>query len=100
VRFINPDEAPENSRLVQGYGKGWLMFLGILPDYRNNYDIANAVSTFGKFHSWTSNDPIKCRALVYVSFPSPALVPRDIVFDKYNSVGGVRKCLGLHHYIS
>jgi hypothetical protein len=76
------------------------MFLGIPPDHHNNYDIANAVSTFGKFHSWTSKDPIKCHALVYASFPSPALVPRDIVFDKYNSVGGVRKSLGLHHYIS
>jgi hypothetical protein len=99
VRFINPDEAPENSRSVQGYRKGWLMFLGIPPDYRNDYDIANAVSTFGKFHSWTSNDPIKCSALVYASFPSPALVPRDIVFGKYSSIGGVRKSWTVALYI-
>jgi hypothetical protein len=91
VRFINHDEAPENVRSVQGFRRGWLMFLGIPPDYRNDYDIANVVSTFGKFHSWTSQDPIKCRALVFASFPSPALVPRDVVFGKYASVGGVQK---------
>jgi hypothetical protein len=28
---------------------------------------------------------------VYASFPSPALVPRDVVFGKYATVGGVRK---------
>jgi hypothetical protein len=66
------------------------MFLGIPPAYRNDYDIANAVSTFGKFHYWIENDPFKCRALVYASFPSPALVPRDVVFGKYATVGGVR----------
>jgi hypothetical protein len=87
VRFIRPDEAQENHRAVQGFRKGWLMFLGIPPDYRNDYDITNAVSTFGKFHSWNSEDPIECRALVYASFPSPTLVPRDVVFGKYATVG-------------
>jgi hypothetical protein len=28
--------------------------------------------------------------LVYSSFPSPAFVPRDLVFGKYATVGGVR----------
>jgi hypothetical protein len=91
VRFINPDNALEYVRSVQGFRKGWLMFLGIPLDYRNDYDIANAVSTFGKFHHWTSNGPIKCHTLVYASFPSPTLVPRDVVFSQYASVGGVRK---------
>jgi hypothetical protein len=50
VRFINPDAAPENFRSIQGFRTGWLMFLGIPPAYRNDYDIANAISTFGKFH--------------------------------------------------
>jgi hypothetical protein len=90
VRFINPDAAPENFRSVQGFRTGWLMFLGIPPAYHNDYDIANAVSTFGKFHYWIDNDPFKCRALVYASFPSPTLVPRDVVFGKYATVGGVR----------
>jgi hypothetical protein len=67
------------------------MFLGMHPDYRNNLDIANAVSTFGQFHSWNHNDPIKERALVYASFPSPQLVPRDVVFGKFGTVGGVRE---------
>jgi hypothetical protein len=61
VRFINVNEAPENVRAVQGYRTGWLMFLGIPPDYRNDYDIANVVSTFEKFLTWTSTDPYKCR---------------------------------------
>jgi hypothetical protein len=91
VRFVNVDECEENHRVVQGFRTGWLMFLGIPPDYRNDYDITNAVPTFGKFHYWSSDDPIKSRALVYASFPSPALVPRDVVFGKFASVGGVRK---------
>jgi hypothetical protein len=90
VRFLNHDELPDNTRVVHGFRRGWLMFLGIPPDYHNDYDIANVVSTFGKFHHWTSTDPFKCRALVYASFPSPAFVPRDVVFGKYASVGGVR----------
>jgi hypothetical protein len=49
------------------------------------------VSTFGQFHTWNSNDPIKERALVYASFPSPQLVPRDVVFGKFGTVGGVRE---------
>jgi hypothetical protein len=91
--------APENFRSVQGFRTGWLMFLGIPPAYRNDYDIANAVSTFGKFHYWTSNDPFKCRALVYASFPSPTLVPRDVVFGKYASVGGFMKSWAVALYI-
>jgi hypothetical protein len=67
------------------------MFLGIPPDYRNDLDIANAISTFGQFHFWNHNDPIKDRVLVYASFPSPQLVPRDVVFCKYASVGGIKE---------
>jgi hypothetical protein len=67
------------------------MFLGISPDYRNSEDIANAVSTFGKYHYWNSEDPILDRALVYASFSSPQLVPRDVVFGKFASVGGVKE---------
>jgi hypothetical protein len=99
VRFINPDAAPENVRSVQGFRTGWLMFLGIPLAYHNDYDIANVVSMFGKFHYWTTNDPFKCRALVYASFPSPALVPRDGVFGQYASVGGIRKSWTVALYI-
>ncbi|KAM0880257.1 hypothetical protein ACQ4PT_033714 [Festuca glaucescens] len=60
-------------------------------DYRNDLDIANAVSTFGKFHSWNREDPIKERVLVYSYFPSPALVPRDVAFGKFATVGGVKE---------
>jgi hypothetical protein len=67
------------------------MILGIPPDYRNDVHIANAISSFGKFHFWNRVDPIKCRALVYASFPSPAHVPRDVVFGKFANVGGVRE---------
>jgi hypothetical protein len=49
------------------------------------------VSTFGKFHFWNRDDPIKERILVYASFSSPALVPRDVVFGKFSTVGGVKE---------
>ncbi|KAM0857114.1 hypothetical protein ACQ4PT_048681 [Festuca glaucescens] len=60
-------------------------------DYRNDLDIANAVATFGQYHAWNSNDPVKDRVLVYASFTSPQLVPRDVVFGKYSTVGGVKE---------
>ncbi|KAM0884997.1 hypothetical protein ACQ4PT_030635 [Festuca glaucescens] len=91
VRFIRADDAPQNHRAALGYRKGWLMFLGTPPDYRNDFDISSAVSTFGKFHYWNRDDPIKERILVYASFNSPALVPRDVVFGKFSSVGGVKE---------
>jgi hypothetical protein len=49
VRFIMADEA-RNHRAAFGYRKGWLMFLGVPLEYHNSFDIANAVSTFGKYH--------------------------------------------------
>jgi hypothetical protein len=90
VSFIHANDAI-NHRATQGFRNGWLMILGIPPDYRNNLDIANAISTLGKFHTWNSVDPIKCRALVYALFPSPAHVPRDVVFGKFATVGGVKE---------
>ncbi|KAM0889518.1 hypothetical protein ACQ4PT_027648 [Festuca glaucescens] len=89
VRFIPVDHAV-NHRAEQGFRKGWLMFVGMNPDYRNDLDIANAVSTFGKFHYWNHTDPILERVLVYDAFPSPSLVPRDVVFGRFASVGGVK----------
>jgi hypothetical protein len=70
VRFIRADDAEQNHRASQGFRTGWLMMLGIHPDYCSDLDIANAVSIFGKFHSWNREDPIKERVLVYASFPS------------------------------
>jgi hypothetical protein len=67
------------------------MFLGIPPDYRNDLDIANAVSTFGQYQFWNNEDPIKDRVLVYANFPSPQLVPRDVVFGRFASVGGAKE---------
>jgi hypothetical protein len=66
------------------------MFMGIPPDYRNDFDIANAVSTFGKFHYWNQHDPLLERTLVYASFPSPQLVSCDVVFGRFSTVGGAR----------
>ena len=47
--------------------------------------------TFGKYHHWHRDDPLKARTLVYASFPSPQLVPRDVVFGEYAVVGGARQ---------
>jgi hypothetical protein len=90
VSFTHANDAI-NHRATQEFCNGWLMILGILPNYRNDLDITNAVSTFGKFHTWNRVDLIKCRALVYASFPSPAHVPRDVVFGKFATVGGVKE---------
>ncbi|KAM0857545.1 hypothetical protein ACQ4PT_048398 [Festuca glaucescens] len=90
VRFVNHDDR-DNHRAVQGYRRGWLMFLGVHLDYRNEYDIANAVATFGKYHYWHHDDEVLERTLVYASFPSPALVPRDVIFGRYGDQGPVRE---------
>ncbi|KAK1662872.1 hypothetical protein QYE76_051031 [Lolium multiflorum] len=90
LRFLHVDET-QNHRAILGCRRGWLMFLGVNPDYRNDLDIANVVATFGQFHYWNSNDPVKDRVLVYATFTSPQLVPRDVVFGKYASVGGIKE---------
>jgi hypothetical protein len=59
------------------------MFVGMHLDYRNNLDIANAVSTFGKFLYWNHIYPILERVLVYVVFSSPTRVPLDVVFGRF-----------------
>ena len=66
------------------------MLLGVSFDYRNKTDIANAVSSFGKFHHWHHLDGALDRTLVFVTFNSPQLVPRDVVFGEYSSLGAVR----------
>jgi hypothetical protein len=91
LRFVHVGEAPQNHRAALGFLRGWLMFLGVHPDYRNDFDIAQAVATFGQYHTWNSNDPVKDRVLVYASFPSPQLVPRDVVFGKFATVGGAKE---------
>ena len=67
------------------------MLLGVPLDYRNQFDLSNAVGTFGKFLHWHQEDPIKARARIYAAFPSPQLVPQDIVFGDYGHIGGVRQ---------
>jgi hypothetical protein len=90
VRFVNHDDR-DNHRAVQGFRSGWLMFLAIPLDFRNEYDISNAIATFGRFHHWHQDENMVERTLVYASFPSPALVPRDVVFGDYATIGGVRE---------
>jgi hypothetical protein len=56
------------------------MFIGVPLDFRNDGCIREAVNTFGDFQYWFSRDPMKCRILVYVTYSSIQLVPRDVVF--------------------
>jgi hypothetical protein len=49
VRFVHVNDAI-NHRATQGFRTDWLMILGIPPDYHNDVHIANAISSFGKFH--------------------------------------------------
>jgi hypothetical protein len=63
------------------------MILVVPLDFRNDYDTAGAVAPFAKFHHWHQDDEVLERTLVYVTFTSPALVPRDIVFGNYANLG-------------
>jgi hypothetical protein len=90
VRFVKHDESG-NHRGVQGFRRGWLMFLGIHQDFRNDFDISNAVASFGKYIDWHRHDRLKLRMLFYATFPSPQKVPRDVVFGDYATVGGSRQ---------
>jgi hypothetical protein len=67
------------------------MLLSVPLDYRNDYDLANAISSFGKLLHWHQDDALLERTICYVAFQSEAKVPRDIVFTKYASVGGVKE---------
>jgi hypothetical protein len=98
VNFVNHDDR-DNHRAVQGFRTGWLMFLGVPFDFRNDYDIANAVASFGKFHHWHKDDEILERTLVYASFPSPALVPRDVVFGNFAIPGGIKESWTAARYV-
>ena len=88
VRFINHDDG-EGYRALQGHRTGWLMFLGVPLDYRNEEILSEVVGTFGQFHYWNHEDDRLVRSLVYASFPDNLLVPRDVVFRKFANVGGV-----------
>jgi hypothetical protein len=51
----------------------------------------HAVATFGKSHHWHRTIGALDQSLVYALFPSPTLVPHDVVFSNYNSLGAVRE---------
>jgi hypothetical protein len=90
VRFVHHNDRP-NHIATLGFRSGWIMILGVLLDYCNDYDISNVVAAFGKFHHWHQDDAVEERTLVFVSYPSTALVPRDIVFGNYANLGGARE---------
>lgn len=64
--------------------------LGVPLDYIFAQYIADAVSTFGRFHHWHQDDPMCVRTLANVSFLAPSLVPRDVVYREYTDFGGAR----------
>ncbi|KAM0832307.1 hypothetical protein ACQ4PT_064990 [Festuca glaucescens] len=65
----------------------------------NDYDLSNAISTFGKLLHWHQDDVLLERTICYVAFPSEAKVPRDVVFSKFASVGGVKESWSAVCYI-
>jgi hypothetical protein len=66
------------------------MLLGVPLDYRNEYDLEKAVASFGKLHHSHHKDKILDTTLVFTSFNSPALVPRNVVFGNYTNLGGFK----------
>ena len=91
VRFVNHDDRFQIHRSTQGFRRGWLMLLGVPLDYRNEQDIAGAIFAIGRYHHWHQQDGMLERTLVYASFPSTQLVPRDVVFGNYSNLGDVRE---------
>jgi hypothetical protein len=79
LRFIKHDEGI-GFRSHHGSRKGWLMFIGIPLNFHNTHCIREAVNTFGEFHYWYHTDAELTRTMVYATFPSLVLVPRDVVF--------------------
>lgn len=57
------------------------------------------MGTFGKFHSWDSEDPYLVRTLVEASFPDTPLVPRDVVFGDYAEWGGAQVSWTAVYYV-
>jgi hypothetical protein len=57
------------------------MLLGNPLDYRTTFDLSSTVATFGTFHHWHRDDVVLDRALVFASYPSAQLVPRDVVIS-------------------
>ncbi|KAM0861167.1 hypothetical protein ACQ4PT_046089 [Festuca glaucescens] len=92
LRFIKHNEG-QGFRTQHGARTGWLMFIGTPMDFRNTETIAEAINTFGEFHYWQHKDIQKYRILVYATFPSPAQVPRDVVFRQPK----VARFSGLRH---
>jgi hypothetical protein len=92
LHFVKHDEGV-GFKSHHGARTGWLMFIGIPLDFHNTACIRDAMNTFGEFHYWQHRDVQKCRALVYATFPSPALVPRDVVFRQPN----VGRFCGIRH---
>ena len=86
---MNHDDRHELHKSDQGSRNGWLMFLGIPLDYRNDHDIRNAVSTFGRYHYWHHIDDALDRTMVWATFKSPALVPHDVVFQRFSDLGSM-----------
>ena len=89
IRFVPHDEGV-NYRATQGFHHGWIMMLGVPLDYRRTQYIADVVSTFGRFHHWHQDDPMRSRTLDYVLFLAPSLVPRDVVYREDTDFGGAR----------
>lgn len=58
---------------------GWVLILGIPPDYRNELHIKKVVNTFGKVIRWHNEDRVLGRVLVKCMYTEPEAVPRRII---------------------
>ncbi|KAM0902673.1 hypothetical protein ACQ4PT_019159 [Festuca glaucescens] len=69
-------------------GHGGRMKVSALGDRVFSFCISTA---FGKYHHWHQDDAFKERTMIFVTFDSPASVPRDIVFSNYANIGDVKE---------
>jgi hypothetical protein len=49
VRFVNHDDRVQIHRSDQGFRNGWLMFLGVPLDYRNEQDLVMLLQPLASF---------------------------------------------------
>lgn len=90
ARFVRPDNL-DNRRNCPFSRAGWIMILGIPPDFRNESHIERVINTFGKLVRWDHRDQVLGRVLARCLYYDPSAIPRKIVMEIPTNKGGYGK---------
>uniref|UniRef100_A0A0D9ZHY0 DUF7597 domain-containing protein n=1 Tax=Oryza glumipatula TaxID=40148 RepID=A0A0D9ZHY0_9ORYZ len=66
------------------FKEGWIIILGVPPDFRNESHIERVVNTFGKLVCWDHRDRVLGRVLARCLYTDPSAIPRKI--DENNAL--------------